>query len=270
MTHFDAKFAGPVHELYDNLLVPMLYEPFAADMAARVAALGPGDVLETAAGSGVVARALAPRLGAAARYVATDVNVAMLRKAKARQSGAGRVSFQAMDALNLGLEAGSFDVVFCQFGATYFADRPRGFAEARRVLRPGGQFVFSVWDCLDQNDIAATIWQGVTEHFAPDPPDYLRRVVHGYFVPSEIKADLEAAGFSQVTIEMVTRESRAGSARQAAAALIMGTPLRADLAQRLPEGLEAVADAAEAALVRRYGEGAILGKMRALVVTARA
>jgi hypothetical protein len=53
----DTVFAGSMPELYDSHLVPLIFEPYAADLASRVATLDPSRVLETAAGTGVVARA---------------------------------------------------------------------------------------------------------------------------------------------------------------------------------------------------------------------
>jgi ubiquinone/menaquinone biosynthesis C-methylase UbiE len=270
MSQMDSKFVGPVPEMYDTFMVPLLFQSYAQDMAARVAALAPEVVLETAAGSGVVTRALAPLLGPKARYVVTDLNPPMLDKAKARQGDDARIEWTAMDAQDLALDDSSFDAVCCQFGAMFFPDRRLGFSEARRVLKPGAPFVFSVWDCLDQNDIPATVWQGVTDHYPDNPPQFFRRVPHGYFVPSEIKSDLEAAGFNKIAIELVTKESRATTARDAALALVMGTPLRMEILARDPGGLDAVTDAAEAALRKRYGDGQVAGKIQALVVTATA
>ena len=269
MAETDVKFVGPIPEVYDALMVPLVFLPYAEDMAARVAALGPGQVLETAAGSGAVTRALAPLLAADARYVVSDLNGAMLDKARARQGEDGRIEWLVADALDLPFADGRFDVLCCQFGAMFFPDRRKGYAEALRVLKPGAPFIFNVWDSLAHNAIPATMWSAVQAHYPVNPPTFFERMPHGYFDPAVIRGDLEAVGFGPITIETVTRESRAGSAREAAMALTQGTPLRMELAQRDPEGLEAVTDAAEAALRERYGNGPIAGKIQALVVTAR-
>jgi hypothetical protein len=62
MLDSDKVFAGSVPENYDRYVVPLIFEPYAADLAQRAASLSPGAVLETCAGTGVVTRALAPKL----------------------------------------------------------------------------------------------------------------------------------------------------------------------------------------------------------------
>src|SRR5262245_9048416 len=112
----DKVFAGSIPEIYDRFMVPLIFEPYAADLAGRVAALAPKDILETATGTGVLTRALAGRLPASIRIVATDLNQAMLDQAAKRQP-AGAVEWKQADALALPFEDRSFDAVACQFGA---------------------------------------------------------------------------------------------------------------------------------------------------------
>lgn len=138
MTDSDSAFTGSIPEIYDTHLVPLLFEPYAADLARRVAALAPKSVLETAAGSGVVTRALAPRLRSADRYVVTDLNSAILERASSEQPAQDNIEWRQADALALPFEDDAFDAVCCQFGVMFFPDRVAGYAEARRVLKPGG------------------------------------------------------------------------------------------------------------------------------------
>lgn len=270
MAEADTKFTGPVPDIYDRFMVPMLFEPYAVDMAARVAAVKPTHVLETAAGSGVVTRALAPLLPDDAHYVVSDLNPPMLDRARLRQPADERIEWATADALSLPFPDSSFDVVCCQFGVMFFPDRPKGYAEALRVLRPGAPFIFSVWGGLADNDIPGTVWKAVLAHYPVNPPDFFARVPHGYFDEAQIRADLAAGGFSDIEIDVVRKESHAGSARDAAVALCQGTPIRMEIAAREPDGVTVVTDLAEAALVKRFGKGPITGKSLALVVTARA
>src|SRR4051794_19190508 len=157
MAATDKVFAGSIPELYDRLLVPLIFEPYARDLAERVASVQPRDVLETAAGTGVLTRAIVARLPADARIVATDLNQPMLDYAAAREPSKGRITWRQADALALPFEDQAFDVVVCQFGAMFFPDKVKGYSEARRVLKAGGRFVFNVWDKIEDNEFADVV-----------------------------------------------------------------------------------------------------------------
>ena len=133
----DRTFAGSIAEIYDQYLVPLIFKSYALDLASRLAEANPLDVLETAAGTGVLTRAIASRLPADARIVATDLNQPMLDRAKGRQSQNRRIEWKQADALALPIENQSFDVVACQFGVMFFLEKVRGYREAWRVLKPG-------------------------------------------------------------------------------------------------------------------------------------
>jgi ubiquinone/menaquinone biosynthesis C-methylase UbiE len=269
MAESDQVFAGSIPRFYDTLMVPLIFEAYAVDLAERVAASSPGSVLETAAGSGVVTRALAPRLRAEARYVVTDLNQPMLDHAALRQGADGRIEWRQADALDLPFEEASFDVVCCQFGAMFFPDRVAGHAEARRVLRPGGRLVFSVWDRLEENAFADDVTNAVAQVFPHDPPRFLARTPHGYHDPALIREDLRRAGFADVEIETRAEVSRAPSARHAATAYCQGTPLRNEIEARDASLLQLATDRATEAIARRHGEGSVAGKIQAHVIVAR-
>ena len=152
----DKVFAGSVPEMYDRLMVPLIFEPYARDIVERVVRVRPRQVLETAAGTGVVTRLLASRLPADARIVATDLNPPMIEVA-ARQLQDDRIMWKQADALALPFEDLRFDAVVCQFGAMFFPDKTQGYREAHRVLKPGGRFFFNVWDRIEANEIAYVV-----------------------------------------------------------------------------------------------------------------
>jgi ubiquinone/menaquinone biosynthesis C-methylase UbiE len=265
---FDAAFSGSIPEIYDRLLVPLIFEAHARDLAARVEALQPTSVLEIAAGTGVVTRAMAARLPHGTRYVATDLNQPMLDYAKSKQSEGGQVEWRQADALALPFEDNSFDVAVCQFGAMFFPDKVRAYSEARRVLNTGGHFIFNVWDRISENEFADTITEALAARFPDDPPRFLARIPHGYYQDPQIRADLSSAGFAEIEIEPVGGRSRADSPRVPALAYCQGTPLRAEIEARDPAGLEAATEHAANALAQRFGPAAIEGRIQALVVTA--
>jgi ubiquinone/menaquinone biosynthesis C-methylase UbiE len=269
MREGDDVFAGSIPENYDRHMVPLIFAPFAADLARRAVALSPHAVLETAAGTGVVTRALAPELPAGTRYVASDLNQPMLDYAASQQDGGNTVEWRQADALALPFEDASFDLVCCQFGAMFFPDRPAAYREARRVLKPGGHFLFSVWDRIEENVFANDVTEELADIFPDDPPRFLARTPHGYHDKALIRSDLEAAGFSSIAIETRAEESHAASVRIVALAYCQGTLLRTKIEARKPGELQAVTDYVALELARKHGDGAVAAKIQAHVILAR-
>lgn len=268
MTESDKVFSGSIPEIYDTYLVPLIFETYAHDLANRVVAGSPKTVLETAAGSGVVTRALAPLLDADARYVVTDLNQPMLDHAARRQRADDRISWQQADALRLPFDDGIFDAVCCQFGAMFFPDRVAGFAEARRVLRSGGRFVFNVWDRIAENEFADVVTATAATFFPDDPPVFLARTPHGYHDVDLIRDEVARAGFKDVSITTIAEESRAPSPGHPAIAYCQGTPLRNEIEARDAALLEAITDRATEAIAERFGHGAVSGKIQGHVIVA--
>src|SRR3954454_20301994 len=270
MSAGDKVFAGSIPENYDRYMVPLIFESYARDIARRAAALSPKAVLETASGSGVVTRALAPGLSPDAGYVVTDLNQPMLDYAATRQKQDSRIAWRKADAQSLPFEDAAFDLVCCQFGVMFFPDRPSAYREARRVLKPGGSFLFNAWDRIEENVFADDVTNSLAEFFPSDPPRFMARTPHGYHDAALIRSDLAKAGFSNVTIETRAEESRAPSPRYAAIAYCQGTPLRNEIEARSAEKLEAATDHAAAAIARRHGNGEVAAKIQAHVILARA
>jgi len=269
MSAGDKVFAGSIPENYDRYMVPLIFASYARDIARRAAALSPQAVLETAAGSGVVTRALAPGLSPDARYVVTDLNQPMLDYAATRQNPDHRISWRKADAQALPFEDAAFDLVCCQFGVMFFPDRPSAYREARRVLKPGGCFLFSAWDRIEDNVFADDVTNALATLFPNDPPRFLARTPHGYHDTALIRSDLAKAGFSNVTIETRAEESRAPSPRHVATAYCQGTPLRNEIESRDAEKLEAATDHVASAIARKHGSGEVAAKIQAHVIMAR-
>ena len=268
MVATDKLFAGSIPDIYDRFLVPLIFEPYARDLAARLAAINPHDVLETAAGTGVLTRAIASRLSAHARMVATDLNQPMLNHAKARQADDGRIRWKQADALALPFEDRSFDALACQFGVMFFPDKVQGYKEARRVLKPGGHFVFNVWDRISENEFADVVTQALAARFPHDPPRFMARTPHGYHDVERIRAELNAAGFVDISVDAVDDRSKASSPLDPAIAYCQGTPLRNEIEARDASCLEDATQQAAEALARRFGCGPIEGRIRAFVIVA--
>jgi ubiquinone/menaquinone biosynthesis C-methylase UbiE len=268
MAKVDTIFAGSIPALYEEYLVPLIFQPYAPVLAERLSGLESGRVLETAAGTGVVTRELLRTLPASVRIVATDLNQPMLDHA-ATQTMSDRVSWQKADAQVLPFPDGAFDAMVCQFGVMFFPDKQQAYAEARRVLKPDGRFVFNVWDKIEYNEFADLVTAALADVFPDDPPRFLARTPHGYHRTDEIVAALRQAGFTQVSADTVTRRSVAPSCRDPAIGYCQGTPLRNEIEQRDAARLAAATEIAAARISARFGSGPVDGMIQAHVITAR-
>jgi ubiquinone/menaquinone biosynthesis C-methylase UbiE len=268
MAESDKVFAGSIPALYDRLLVPLIFQHYAGDLASRVAETGPSRVLETAAGTGALTRELSARLPPHVAVTATDLNQPMLDHAAATLRYDGRISWRQADALALPFANQEFDAAACQFGAMFFPDRVRGYAEARRVLKPRGRFIFNVWDRIEDNEFALVVTEAVAAMFPADPPRFLARTPHGYADVARIREDVTAAGFAAVSTDTLATTSKGASPHDVAVAFCQGTPLCNEIEARDPARLEEATQAAAEALARRFGRGAIEGRISAHVIAA--
>jgi SAM-dependent methyltransferase len=265
----DSVFAGSVPELYDDLLVPLIFEPYADDLVSRLSEFAPDSVLEVAAGSGVASRAMSAGLDPSTTIVCSDLNQPMIDHAKAIGT-ANQVEWRQADVMDLPFEAESFEAVVCQFGVMFFPDWAEAFSEIARVLRPGGMFLFNVWDCIAENEFADVVTQAVATLFPDDPPRFLDRTPHGYYEESIINGHLAAAGFDvPADFDAVVERSVASSSEIPAIAYCQGTPLRNEIEERDPGRLLEATAAASRAIADRFGTGSIDGKISGFVVSAR-
>lgn len=266
----DKHFTGSIPEIYEKYLVPLIFESYTQDLARRVNENPVARVLEIAAGTGVVTRALADALGTDVSIVATDLNQDMLDYAASVRDDVN-VIWQSADATALPFEDQSFDAVLCQFGVMFFPDRIKAYAEARRVLRPGGRFLFNVWDKIEENEFADTVTESLTRVFPDDPPCFLPRAPHGYSDIEQIALELKESGFASTPdFETVTATSVAAEPSIPAVAYCQGTPLRNEIETLDKSQLEHATEVATLALAERFGPGTIDGKIQGHVATIMA
>lgn len=268
MEKSDATFSGSVPEHYDRFLGPLLFAPYADDLAARVRSLEPQDVLEIAAGTGIVTQRLAAAVPHAA-IVATDLNPGMIAIGQ-RRSGSANVRWQRADAMNLAFPDAAFDAVVCQYGVMFFPDIERSFREVRRVLKPRGTYLFNVWRSLDHNPSGRIVSAAAAAAFPDDPPNFMARTPFGHDDPSAMVRRLRAAGFESVTSEHVTLRSRAERWADCARGYVLGSPLRSEIEARDASKLDAVVAAIVAAGIAEFGPDPVDVPMNAHVFTARA
>jgi SAM-dependent methyltransferase len=262
----DKGFSGSIPSLYEKYLVPLIFESYATDVVNRLASKSLGHILEIAAGTGVVTRALTTALPESVSIVATDLNQAMLDQASS--IGTKRpVEWRQADAMQLPFQDETFDAVVCQFGVMFFPDKPKAFSEARRVLKKGGIFIFSVWDRIEENEFADVITTSLESVFPDDPPLFLVRTPYGYYEHSTIEKDLANGGFiAPPRIDTVAARSRAESAQIPAIAYCQGTPLKNEIELRDASRLDEATDVAAEAIAQQFGRGAVDGKIQAHVV----
>jgi ubiquinone/menaquinone biosynthesis C-methylase UbiE len=264
----EGAFSGSIPAIYDRFMGPMLFEPYARELAGRFSRFS-GSLLETAAGTGRVTRALAATVGDDATIVATDLSEPMLAKA-AQAVHDPRVALRQADACELPFADCAFDGILCQFGVMFFPDKVRAFTEARRVLRPGGSFVFSVWDDIEENELCLAFHRAIAACFPDDPPQFLLKGPFSYHDRGVIEAQLKAAGWRDIAFETVRLETPSPSAADAAFGLCNGSPLVAEFQARGPARQDEVVGAVESAFRKQFGDGPLHPVGQAVVVTAAA
>ncbi|RXT20905.1 ubiquinone biosynthesis methyltransferase UbiE [Rhizobium leguminosarum] len=260
-------FEEGVAEYYDSLLVPILFEPYASEMAIVAERWKPGSVLEVAAGTGALTRALRATLDPATEIVATDLSHAMI-DVGAPSLTMSRTHWMHADAQNLPFASSMFDLVVCQFGVMFFPDKVKAYDEAKRVLRSGGRFLFTTWDSLPANDFARCVDECLASLFPSNPPEFLRDLSYSYFDIASIKAQMSSAGFDPVSCDRIELTSVA-AAHDIAMAFCQGTPLREEIERRAPARISEIVDEVAERMESRHGVRPC-GGMSAFVVVGRA
>jgi ubiquinone/menaquinone biosynthesis C-methylase UbiE len=267
VTTSNAAFVGSIPQNYDRYLGPVFFHHYADDLVTRVPVTPGMRVLETACGTGIVTERLIRRLAEHGSIVATDLNEAMFAHARRRGVDAAALEWRQADATTLPFDDGSFDTVVCQFGLMFFPDKSAGVREAFRVLKPGGRYLFSVWDALEHNAVARITHETVASFF-PDSPPQFYTVPFSLHDPAPIRAWLESAGFRSVDCQTVAKVGTSPSATEAAIGLIEGNPIYAEIMTRRPEALEDIKSAVARNLAAELGDRPVRSPERAHVFTA--
>jgi ubiquinone/menaquinone biosynthesis C-methylase UbiE len=256
MTDQAAQFTGSVPQNYDRGLGPVLFQGWAHDISGRVASLNPKNVLELAAGTGIVTRQLRDLLPAECDLVATDLNTPMLDVAKQKFQPEEAVVFEQADAMNLPYQSELFDLVLCQFGVMFFPDKVRSHSDVHRVLKPNGHYLFTLWDSWDANPFARVIHETIARFFPEDPPGFYK-VPYGYHDAEEIRSAALEGGFDEVSVQQLEMPSRLESARAFAEGLIYGNPLYDEVIARGGAPAD-VCDALTEAIATEMGDELLL------------
>ena len=254
---YGSGLAASIPENYDRHFGPVIFEPFAVDIAARVPE--GARVLEVACGTGRVTRHLAARASA---VVASDFNEAMLGQAK-RVIDSPRVTWRVADAQALPFGDGEFDAVVCQFGLMFVPDKVLALREMKRV---GGTLFLSVWDTLAANPASKFLHELAMATFPDDPPSFMA-IPFSMGDPSELERLARAAGFAHVKVEKVGKIGESISADDLAIGMVRGNPLYGQLVERGADA-DAFQKKVAAGLAERWGQAPNRSAISALVVTA--
>ena len=268
MTDRSAQFTGSIPAAYDRYLGPMLFEPYAADLVARLAVPPKAAVLELACGTGILTQRLRRALPVTATLTATDLNEPMVAYARGKMPNAP-VTWQQADAQLLPFPDAGFEAVACQFGVMFVPDKARAFSEVRRVLKPNGLFAFNVWESLDENSFGRIARDTIDRYFTSDPPTFYD-VPFGFHDVPQIRGLLRAARLNVVSCDAVELEAKSPSAQDAALGLVTGNPVILDVTERATAPAEEIVAAVAQALAAEGGDTPLRLPMRALVFLAQA
>jgi ubiquinone/menaquinone biosynthesis C-methylase UbiE len=268
-TEDHAAYVGSIPEHYHRGVGAFLFDPYAQDLAARVVALAPGRLLETACGTGILTRRLSEVLPPQTQLLATDLNEPMLEVAKRTVGPRPNVHFEQADMTKLRFRDGEFDALVCNFGLMFVPDKAAAAREARRVLRPGGRLLMATWRSVVHNAPIRFAHETVTAMFPQEPPGfYLAQT--GFGEPDFMSRLLADAGFRDIRTEPVKKQSSSPSARDVASGLVEGFPIADFIRARKPALVQAAVDELTRALIQHFGDAPMNGTIEALVTTATA
>jgi SAM-dependent methyltransferase len=267
MADSHTAFIGSIPEYYDQYLGPILFEEYALDLARRISVPAGGTVLEIAAGTGIATRHIRNILSQDVQFSVTDLNESMLEYSMQKFNGRNNMGFQAADAAKLSFPATSFDSVLCQFSLMFFPDKLSVLDEVVRVLKPGGVFVFNIWDSYEHNHLAQSVNETLIRLFPENPPPFFD-VPYGYFQIDEVKGLLGQAGFGEIEIAVLPRDSLFQSSRQVAFGFILGTPVCIQIDERGGIAIEEVVDIVDDNIYQTYERPLVKAKMQAIVFKA--
>ncbi len=251
MVDTNSAFVGDIPGNYDRKMGPVIFDHMARVMAEKTASNSPQRILELAAGTGIVTRHLANSLSNV-DMVVTDLNEPMLDIAREKFSDADSVTFRIADAQELPFEDESFDAVVCQFGHMFFPDRPKAYAEAARVLKPGGQYLFSTWGTNAENPYSELVIETLSAAFEGDPPGFMK-VPFSLHDPVGILDEVEQAGFVAPVHESVEHASSVSSYDEFALGLMRGSPAYFEVLERDGDHGE-IANSLAAEMRARFGQ----------------
>lgn len=271
------QVTGSAAEVYERQLVPAIFAPWAPRVL-DLATPATGDrVLDTACGTGVVARLAAERVGPTGQVVGQDLNPGMLAVAStvpaedapigsAGPAGAGSIAWVQASTGQLPFADGSFGVVACQLGLQYFPDRPAALAEMARVLAPGARLAAMVWDAIDHSPGFAALANAL-DHCIGPAAGATMRAPFALHDQEALAALLSGAGFEEVSGQPEAGTVRFPSIQEFVLAQGTGSPLASPIAAAGPAARAALLTAAETTLAPWQGPDGLAFPIKALLLS---
>jgi ubiquinone/menaquinone biosynthesis C-methylase UbiE len=264
----NTAFVGSIPENYDRYLGPVMFDPYARDLVERLKVPAGAAVLELACGTGIVTRRLRNRLPSTVQLIATDLNEAMFKYGAGKFGPEEAVEWKQADAIDLPFAAERFDAVVCQFGLMFFPDKEKAAAEIYRVLKPGGIFLFNVWDAIELNDLANTTQTIITKYFPDNPPTFYQ-VPFSFYDREKITSLLTGTGFKQLELSELALPAISDSASNVARGLLRGNPVITAIDERNEAKAEDVEAALASSIAAQFGVAPTRARMQAIVCSAR-
>ncbi len=260
------SFSGSIPRHYEQCLGPMFFEPYAIEVSKRVDPSSVHLALEIACGTGRVTHHLQKVIPSSAKLIASDISPDMLAVAEEKLK-TSNIDWRIIDAQELPFDDNSIDLVVCCFGYMLVPDKPKAFAEAYRVLRPEGMFLFATWDKLELN-AASYVYRKVAKKYLTDLPPESYNLPFSMNDEAVIKSLLLNAGFSKITIERVNKISVCSTAKEAAEGLAQGGSIYNEIIKRNPAWIEEIKETVEKELANKFGASPMSAPMRAVITEA--
>ncbi|MCH5598567.1 class I SAM-dependent methyltransferase [Niabella ginsengisoli] len=250
---------------YDRFFGPLFFEPYAIEVVKRIDPALVSIVLELATGTGRVTRHIRDRISTKAKLIASDISEDMLSVAKKKLRKLD-IDWQHIDAQQLPFSDNSLDLIVCCFGYMFVPDKPKAFAEAYRVLKPGGQLLFTTWDKLENNGASYTS-RSIAKKYLDEPLPKSYNLATSMHDESVIEALLRDAGFEKISIEKVELFATSRTAKEAANGLVAGD-IYEDIKKRNPAWIEEIKIKLEKELAEKFGAAPMTAPMSAVISQA--
>jgi len=235
--------------LYDRVLVPVMFQPFAEAMAQKIASSKPESVLELAAGTGALTVALDLALSLETRLVATDSQPEMLALGRQR-TFRRHVEWRQLDMNSMLLEPG-WDVIAVQFGLMFLSNPQPVLKKLAGRLTNSGTLAVAVWDRLSENGlsrVAQEIGQdilGLKDANLFDRPFCMCDC-------TAMEQVFKEAGFKSIDMQTVRLESTPADPAELAEAFVRTNPIALEMANALGR-VDALTKAIEAGFRESFG-----------------